>query len=268
MAPSLTILSALFHGTTYLAAKEGGLFHSLPRAARIDSLSRLPSFANVAVCLYACYTEWGEAMTVAGDLTRAAFESSPTRDVFLEAVSGYMLYDLALMVWEPCVRDTLMVLHHAVVISALLTGVKYQVATFYMTCLFANEASTVFVNARFLLLHYGMGVSRVYSWNGAALAGSFFVCRVVAISALVVHAAFAWWRLAFVQGMFWTRPRSDRLLFGGLTVLLLVHWGLNLVWFSRVVAHAKRATARTRAGSPEANAEANAKVNPKGDRAS
>jgi len=245
MANHLPITAALFYGGTYFASKYLGLFRSLPRAARIDALSRVPSFINVGVCLYACYAEWDAVIIAARDLTKAAFGSSPSRDSLLEVVSGYMLYDLSLMILEPELRDWLMVLHHGVVIIALLTGVQQQVATFYMTCLFANEVSTVFVNARYLLLHYGMGSSRAYAWNGVALATTFFVCRVVAITALVGHAAFAWWSLAFVQGLYWSRPRSDRALFGGLSGLLLVHWALNLFWFARVVAHVRRAHQRT-----------------------
>ena len=76
------------------------------------------------------------------------------------------------------------------------------------------------------------------------LFGSFFFCRMCTITALVAHAAYAWWVLAFVQSLYWSRPVSDRLLFGGLTVLLLVHFALNVFWFNKIAGHARRAFKR------------------------
>lgn len=90
-------------------------------------------------------------------------------------------------------------------------------------------------------------------YNGFALVVTFFITRVVTISLMVAYAAYSWWELGYVSGLYWSRPRSDRVLFGGLTALLVVHWGLNIHWFTKIVAHAKRAAriGTTPASSPK-----------------
>ena len=127
-------------------------FPSLPPTQRRDARSRVPSFANVAVCLWACYQCRSELLEAALDLESAAFQSSPQRDSFLQMVSGYMIYDLFFMALasvsskEP--SDWAMILHHFVVIAALELGVANSAGTFYMCVLFINEASTIFLNIR------------------------------------------------------------------------------------------------------------------------
>mmetsp|Transcript_9079 Transcript_9079/g.11899 ORF Transcript_9079/g.11899 Transcript_9079/m.11899 type:complete len:108 (-) Transcript_9079:6-329(-) len=93
---------------------------------------------------------------------------------------------------------------------------------------------------RYLFLHYGMGDSKAYFYNGIALATSFFLVRIVTISILLIHVACNWWFIAYKKGLYWSRPRSERLLFGGLTLLLLVHGALNVFWFWKIVQHALR----------------------------
>ena len=55
------------------------------------------------------------------------------------------------------------------------------------------EPNPTLVCARFLLLFYSQGNSSAYYYNGLALAGSFFVTRVVTISLLLLHVAAAWY---------------------------------------------------------------------------
>jgi hypothetical protein len=116
-----------------------------------------------------------------------------------------------------------------------------QAATFYMCVLFINEVSTVFLNVRFLLLHFDASSSLLYIYNGVALAVSYLVFRVLAISIMVAHAFYSWYVLAIQQGLYWSRPPFDRILFGGLTTLLVVHWAINMFWSQKVFSSVRRA---------------------------
>ena len=258
--PPLTAIAvASAYGVLYGACCRFGVFGQLElRKARVDARSRIVSLANVIVSVVAVVLNAADLWRSAHDLEAAAFGSSGERDFCLLLMTGYMLYDLCLMLWErDAVFDPAMVAHHAIIICALLVGVIFQAATFYMAVLFINEVSTPFLNLRFLLLHLGKKDSALYRINGVALAVTFFVFRVATITALVAHGVYAWWQLAFVQGLFWTRPRSDRLLFGGLTTLLLGHWALNVHWFYFICLHAARVFGRgkRRAGGTHAKAQ-------------
>jgi hypothetical protein len=133
-----------------------------------------------------------------------------------------------------------MIIHHMVVIVALEVGVHTHAGTFYMAVLLWNEYSTLFLNLRYFLLYGGYASSKMYYYNGVCLGATFLVFRVVAISFVLGHACMAWWELAIVEGLLWSRPTSDRILFGGLTSLLIVHWCLNFHWFLLVCGHIRR----------------------------
>jgi hypothetical protein len=241
--PLLTSIGvASVYGVVYSACCSAGLFADISDdRARIDARSRVVSLLNVAVSVVAVAVNAEDLWGVSQDLEAAAFGSSDRRDFCLLLMTGFMLYDLCLMVWErEAVFDLAMVLHHSIIICALLVGVMFKAATFYMAVLFVNEVSTPFLNLRFLLLHLGLKNSALYRYNGAALVATFLLSRVATITALVCHGAYAWWQLGFVSGLYWTRPGSDRVLFGGLTALLLGHWALNLHWFYLICLHAMR----------------------------
>jgi len=117
-----------------------------------------------------------------------------------------------------------------------------------MCVLFINEVSTIFLNVRYLLLHFDASSSPLYFYNGIALAVSYLVFRVLAISIMVAHAFYAWYVLAIQQGLYWSRPPFDRILFVSLTTLLVVHWAINMFWSHKVFSSVRRALAK-RAGS-------------------
>lgn len=214
---------------------------------QLDGHTRVVSYVNVLFCLVATWKILNDPGTQAAfwDLESAAFDSTATRDRSLHVVSGYMCYDLLILLtyWRQ-LADPSMLVHHLVVGTALLLGVQYSAATFYMAVLCVNELSTVFLNLRYFLLFSGLQDSTLYLVNGLVLIASFFVFRVVTIAVLVAHALYSWWDLAFVQGFYWKRPPSTRALFAGLTLLLLVHFVLNLVWFWKLIAHGRRAISR------------------------
>ena len=247
--PILTALAASgAYGFIYALCSTIGIFGNIERqSARIDARSRLVSLVNVGVCLVAVVTNANDLWHVSKDLEEAAFGSSDSRDFYLLLVAGFMVYDLWLItVWEyENMFDPSMVAHHFVVICGLLTGVIFKAATFYMAVLFVNEISTPFLSLRFLMLHRGQKDSLLYRYNGLILAWTFFIFRVAIITALVCNATYAWWQLGFVTGLYWTRPSSDRLLFGGLSMLLLAHWALNCYWFHLIYRHASRVWTRS-----------------------
>jgi uncharacterized membrane protein YjdF len=113
-----------------------------------------------------------------------------------------------------------------------------------MCVLFVNEVSTIFLNIRFLLLHFNASSSPLYFYNGLVLASTFFVARIVTISVMVAHVAYSWFSLAFQQGLYWSRPPSDRIIFGGLTALLVAHWAINIFWFRKILSSSRRAVAK------------------------
>ena len=238
--------------STGAAAAEGGAAEpsstTSSEVQQLDLATRAVSFVNIGVCMVACaqLALDPHSYEAVVDLEQAAFNSSPTRDFFLLVVSGYMIYDAVVLVaYARLIGDPLMLVHHAVVVIGLQVGVRFQAATFYISVLFVNEFSTIFLNIRYILLYAGRSHEAVYVTNGLALLVSFFLCRMCMITALVVHAAYAWWVLAFVRGLYWTRPVSDRFLFGGLTLLLVVHYVLNIFWFLKIVAHARRGLRRS-----------------------
>lgn len=203
----IVVATAAGYSILYAVLKASDLFSRLKRPERVDALSRAISSLNVCVCFCSSFVLWGDIVTTAPDLERTAFGSTPQRDMFLHLVSGFMVYDLALLLYEFRVfKDLSMILHHLVVISGLQIGVTFQAGTFYMAILFMNEISTVFLNFRFMMLHCGMELTQLYQYNGIALAVSFFVARVLVITLLVVHATWSWWKLAFVERLFWYDP--------------------------------------------------------------
>lgn len=237
---------------------------------RLDGHTRLVSYLNVVFCLGASWRLLNDPGTHTAffDLEQAAFGSTELRDISLLVVSGYMLYDLVILLsfWRQ-LADPSMLAHHLVVGTALVLGVQFRAATFYMAVLCINELSTLFLNARYFLLFSGRQDTTLYLVNGLALVVSFFVFRVLTISVLVAHALYSWWDLAFVQGFFWKRPPSTRILFACLTLLLLAHYALNLVWFSKIWSHGARALSRhAKATDPRGvNGKAPRRVRTKGD---
>ena len=59
--------------------------------------------------------------------------------------------------------------------------------------------STPFLTLRFALVYARRTATRAYALNGAALVASFAVFRLGANTALLVYAAFVWWRLRLLR---------------------------------------------------------------------
>jgi hypothetical protein len=121
----LPLWSALSYFAIYCATYR--CFPRLPHAQCVDARSRIPSFVNVAVCLFACVALREELCSTFWDPYKAAFDSSGSRDAYLHLVAGYMLHDMCLMALEPSIRDWTMFAHHIVVIIALEAGCYFQV---------------------------------------------------------------------------------------------------------------------------------------------
>lgn len=240
-----TIVVALLYSVLYICLNAVNLFPKTSRKLQVDSNSRLVSFVNSTICVCAVFSLRRELFEVSLNLFEAAFESTPRRVFYLRSLSGYLLYDMLLCAYEnEALGDLAMFIHHIVVGCALEIGCFYSAGTFHISVLLVNELSSPFLSIRSLLLNHGYKDSKYYFYNGAAFAISFFVFRIVVISALLVHVGISWWKLAFVDRLYWTRPVSDRFLFGGLSILLLFHAALNFYWFFRISLHLRRAMKR------------------------
>jgi hypothetical protein len=252
MEPTHVILMATAgYGLCFALLNTSHLLNKLiPDAKqRIDVLSRLVSVINVSMCLWSAFNLHASHRALLHDHFPTAFGSDVRRERHLCLLAGYLLYDvLLLVVYRAHIWDTQMLVHHCVIFTAIVVSIHMGVASFYISVLLINEASTPFLTLRYILLSIGRADSRLYLVNGVLLFLSFFVFRVLAISLLVLHGAQGWWELGVRQGMLSTIPAVQIGTFVGLSVLLLAHWLLNLIWFAKIWAHARRVLMRVDSG--------------------
>ena len=223
-----------------------------------------------------------------------SFGTSPSRDAALAVTAGYLLYDLVTVLLHqreffykhvaarsplPRARSLLshpglpILTHHVVVVSTFAGGLAARQTTWFMAALVANEASTLFVNANYLMAASRhaprLTAGRCYRANGVALLVVFFLCRVWHNSLLALQvAAVAWPALG--------RAAADAVGLGpvavgaGMTLGLCVHVAVNLWWFRGILTAVRRkllrpsavapaATRTVRAGASARDRDANAK---------
>ena len=125
------------------------------------------------------------------------------------------------------------------------------------TALASPKASSPFLSLRFLLLHTGRQDSALYTLNGLLLLVSYAVCRLGASAALLAHGCAGWAALGWRRRLLWTLPHARVGVFAALMALSAAHFSLNLFWFGKIAAHARRRLWPEHAG-PGANASASA----------
>jgi hypothetical protein len=252
------MLGALFatvvaaNGVLYFAVASATartrFYKRLSASQAIDLDSRLVGCVNVALCLANAHaTLWRDPAAAEAwhDPFAAVFIGSPARNQALVYLAAFLFYDAVLIACSRRVMgvDWAMLLHHAIILSAVLVSIAFQRCTFHICCLLVNEASTPFLTVRYFLLYGDRTSSRAYAFNGMALVISFAICRIVANTLLVYACALAWHELGWVRGMLTTHP-NDVVLCGMLSALALGHWSLNLYWFVRILSSARRALRR------------------------
>mmetsp|Transcript_18696 Transcript_18696/g.24677 ORF Transcript_18696/g.24677 Transcript_18696/m.24677 type:complete len:328 (-) Transcript_18696:19-1002(-) len=211
--------------------------------AQVAWTSRIISVVNAVCCVYGAYqmvfsSEVGRSAlhrpVVAVFSSAYASEGIPgdSRSFHLALFAGYIAYDLVLCLRHECLRDAATLLHHAVVLVALLVSLKFDLITLYIAALMFNEASTPFLNFRYFLYKAGLEDSLAYLCNGVGLFLSFFVFRALLITGIVIHIAYAWHHVGFQQGYIYSEPAWRVAVAIFLTFLASLHWLINIYWFS------------------------------------
>jgi hypothetical protein len=137
------------------------------------------------------------------DPLESAFGHTPLRSLYLMMTAAYLTHDvLVCALLDRELRselNPLLVTHHVIIIVAFTLGIASHVGTFYMSVFLLNEASTLFLNANYMLLMTAAAAadgeaaaqrvraSLLYKLNGVALLCVFFVMRIVLNGALVWH---------------------------------------------------------------------------------
>jgi hypothetical protein len=173
----------------------------------------------------------------------AAFGDGRLRKPFLAATVGYLLYDLLMVLRNPELGDRLIILHHAVIITAMTLGVSSGIGTFYMAAFLTNELSTLFLNANYFLASSPKHKdTALYKVNAVAGALCFFGTRIIANFYLAYHMiARTVLPLRHLAGVYSRLKVAACALLGGLA---FVHCFLNVVWFRQLVVAAVRKCSR------------------------
>lgn len=157
----------------------------------------------------------------------------------LNFVIGYMLYDIVLMCIYREIFDLSSIGHHLVSIIAYFACSRTDM--FALTGIFRliSEASTPFINARWILLELKKTQTKLYFYNGLVILALFGLVRVLVIP---VH-----WYIIFMytKAAEWsTTPLFLRTI--GVTAGIPLDV-LNVFWYFKIVRNAKRHLNTTKA---------------------
>lgn len=94
---------------------------------------------------------------------------------------GFLAYDCLIMFMHRNEFEWAYAVHHCVSIIAFYACTTIGVFPYIALCRLISEASTVFINNRWILLTLNKKDSKIYFWNGLAVMAVFFVVRIVAI---------------------------------------------------------------------------------------
>lgn len=94
---------------------------------------------------------------------------------------GFLAYDCLIMFIHRNEFEWAYAVHHCVSIIAFYACTTIGVFPYIALCRLISEASTVFINNRWILLTLNKKDSRLYFWNGIAVILVFFTVRIVAI---------------------------------------------------------------------------------------
>jgi len=142
--------------------------------------------------------------------------------------------------------DTLLVVHHILIIIAFSLGVYVNIGTYYMSAFLVNEVSTIFLNFNYILaVSKWWKESSWYRLNAMLLLQTFFVTRVVFNLYNVWHLlGFTWYHTG--PAMWAWASNRVRFLAVLLSSLAIGHVIINLVWFRKIVIAARRKLGRPR----------------------
>ena len=169
-------------------------YKSLGRVDQLEWDGRAPStlhalILSVAVLyIFLCTNTFGETQpistsTVPPPPSPFVLRASPTTTATLAYSAGYFITDLAMLVlYFPAFGTAAMGVHHVAALASVLASALYSQGQAYTLLLLATEATTPFVNARWILEKAGLKEHPVYMINGVAMALLWLVVRVLSLA--------------------------------------------------------------------------------------
>lgn len=212
-------------------------YKKLSKPHQVEWNSRIISTIHAILSLwtgYVCTMVHPDSIQGHIDPWEAVLGVVPFRNYALMITSGYLFYDFVLCLHHRELGDQLVFIHHLLILCAFALGVCTTVGTFYMGCLLLNEASTPFVNFNFFMACANKQNTLCYKLNGALLWLSFFIFRLILCIYLCYLIFFRAWYPLFDFIDFRFGPKIWLPVLYGLTLLLLGHMTLNVIWFSQI----------------------------------
>lgn len=175
---------ALFYFSIYM-------FSSLHRKYKIDYLAETAARKKMSIRVTS--TIHAVCVTILAILTLISdnklhqnklLYNTPEISLTLNIVIGYMIYDLITMIAFKELFELESIIHHMVSAIAFYACTNYGVFTFIALARLTSEASTLFINIRWLLLTIKMKYSKFYVYNGFLIAlffGLFRICPIIPI---------------------------------------------------------------------------------------
>lgn len=242
---SITVATAGIYGVIYIALTRVGPFHARDEKTKIVTSTAFISMINAALVMPCAFKLlWDvQGTDLWSNPAMATLHSNAMQDFCLSMLCAYVLFDGCTMLQNyELVGDRLLLLHHCVIALSVTWAQALHVGTFYLCVLCVNEMSTIPLNLRYMMLYSDMHDTIWYTVNGAVFLITFFVFRVLAIGLILWHVIQGWSSHAF-DAVFTLKPGAYQLVLA-LTVLLSVHYVVNLFWFLQVAKHAKRGIMR------------------------
>ena len=154
----------------------------------------------------------------------------PTNTIFL----AFLLYDVSHVLLEyPRLGSIDVVAHHVLFAAASYVCGANRVFPWPFAWLIIGELSTLPLNLRWVLIQSGRGGTTIMQWTNRAFAFTFFLGRVVVYGLGLLHL-FGSWHSHVEEACL----RVPGLRF--VCALFVAGYGLNLVWFRRIVRVATR----------------------------
>ncbi|KAL3143844.1 hypothetical protein ABBQ32_003667 [Trebouxia sp. C0010 RCD-2024] len=233
-----TIVGSFLACCATLAVIDGtGCFlprQSLKRADRIEWNVRIVSSIHALVLVVGAYMTWQETRHLS-DFT-SIFGIAWAPDFFARIFIGYLIYDMAVMVWYyKELQDPTAILHHFIFLMAAVYVVAHSIMAYPFSWLAFTEVSTPFLNIRWHLAVLGWKDGPAYLYNGLALLVSFVVSRVILYGLGLLDLL----RLRHL----WLQP-SIPLGYKGVVALFGLGWALNVYWGRLIINAAVRAFTR------------------------
>ena len=221
------------HGGSYLVA----LIHAIIMAVRgtyhVLQLLQAPSYAKLTIPITEAEEEQVDewyAATSATERTNLLFFS-------------WVVYDLMhILVEYPNVGGLDTVWHHiAFLVCSFIAG-TYGILPFAMAWLLVGETSTIPLNLRWILINTNRGDTPALHATNMAFAVSFFIVRCIIYGLGLFHLLWSLKSEAQVRVVLLDNRRGDlpRSFLYLVVALLVGGYGLNLMWFRKILAMAQR----------------------------